>query len=180
MRNVIKGAITDGRDAYRLTDGEIASLDAPSDPATTYNKGLLMAYNLSLESEAEVNPFITKCVFPTPAPGPSARHGHIINDSTFEHSPIININGIGTNNQFSVYPNPTSGVVTFSYNIQDGGAAVRIIVTNVLGEKVADMQPAGVAGYTYWNPGNATPGIYIYTASDDKGVISKGKLVMVR
>ncbi len=81
---------------------------------------------------------------------------------------------------FSVFPNPASGVVTFSYNVQDGGNDMRIVVTNVVGEKVATMQPTGSAGNAYWNPGNVAAGVYIYTASNDRGVISKGKVVVVR
>ena len=93
--------------------------------------------------------------------------------------PIVNINS-NENNRFSVYPNPTSGVVTFAYNVQDGSGDLRIVVTNVVGEKIAVMQSTGSIGKAYWDPGNVAAGVYIYTASNDRGVISKGKVVVVR
>jgi hypothetical protein len=179
VRDVIRGAEADGRDMYRLTDDEIASLDAPDTAGITYNTGALMAYSLAHQGESVRASDGGPCLVRIPAPYPSSRMGHE-GGTAPSLPPIKDINGINDANEFTVFPNPTSGMVTFTYNIPDGGNKLQITVTNVVGEKVASIYANSSAGSVNWDPGRMPAGIYIYTASNDRGVIRKGKLVVVR
>lgn len=85
-----------------------------------------------------------------------------------------------TNKQFSAYPNPTNGTVTFSYNVPDAGGNMKITITNIVGEKVADITMAGKSGSVNWDAHGLAAGVYIFQASSDKGIISKGKLVVFK
>jgi hypothetical protein len=82
--------------------------------------------------------------------------------------------------KFYVYPNPTNGGVTFAYDVPDAGGDVTIVVTNVVGEQVAELHTGNNTGKLAWNPARVVPGVYIYSASGAKGVVSKGKIVVVR
>ncbi len=171
MRDVITGAEADGRNVYTLNDGEIDSLSPFGSTDITYNTA---AVEIGTITDLRVTPYVP-CVL---VHFETYRLGHG-GTTTKTIRPITDINS-SKYNRFSVFPNPASGVVTFSYNVQDGGNDMRIVVTNVVGEKVATMQPKGSAGNAYWNPGNVAAGVYIYTASNDRGVISKGKVVVVK
>jgi len=80
--------------------------------------------------------------------------------------------------EFKVYPNPTSGLVTFSYNAPDGGD-ITITVTDLLGEKIMEQQPGNTSGSITWNAANVAGGVYLYRASNAKGVIGMGKVVVL-
>ena len=92
------------------------------------------------------------------------------------------MDGIGSRafDEFKVYPNPATGMVTFAYSITQAGGDVRIVVTNTLGEKVAEMNPGNNSGKTYWDASKQPAGVYFYMACNAKGIVSKGKVVVVR
>lgn len=64
--------------------------------------------------------------------------------------------------------------------IAGGAMSINNIAVNPLNTSRMYVGTSGAGILESWDGDNTTPGIYIYTASDDKGVISKGKLVVVR
>jgi len=87
-------------------------------------------------------------------------------------SPVLSKGGV------IVYPNPTGGIVTFAYNVQDGTKSITIAITNTVGQNVATIYTANNAGSSTWDPRAMPQGIYLYQASDAKGIISQGKIVV--
>lgn len=178
--NAIKSAESHGRNVYSLDSAEIASLDTSSVPVFTYNRGTKMIYALT-SSLGTTTTTGTITIEPLVAPcsDKDLGEGRVAHGGTNMPPPITNING-NQNQQFLAYPNPTSGIVTFSYNVPDAGANMKVAITNIVGEIVAEIQMAGKAGSVYWDPRNLPAGVYLYQARSDKGIISKGKLVVVR
>jgi hypothetical protein len=173
----IQHAEAHGRNVYSLNSDEIATFDT-STTVTDYNTP-----RRTMRQIIHVVPWIlppTLCIGFATYSGPTGRHGGLADTAGVPIPPIIDINGNNKNNRFSAFPNPTSGVVTFSYNVQDGSSGIRIVITNVVGEQMANIQQANTIGNAYWDSKSVTPGIYIYTASDANGVISKGKLVVIK
>ncbi len=171
--NAIYDAESAGGNLYSLNSSEIASLDTSSTPAFTYNSGLVMINGIT----ALVNPTNTNYTF-YPCVSVSLSGGKHGVSGTNTPPPITNI-GSG-NNQFSAYPNPTSGVVTFSYNVPDAGGNMKIVISNIMGEAITQIEMVGKSGNVYWDSRNLAAGVYLYQASSDKGIISKGKLVVIK
>ncbi len=81
--------------------------------------------------------------------------------------------------QLSAYPNPSDGVVTFSYNVPDAGVNLTITISDILGAKVKVLQTVNKTGSLNWNTRGLAAGVYLYQATNDKGMVSKGKLVVM-
>jgi hypothetical protein len=170
-----------GRTAYQLTPTEIAGIDTFSAPLVTYNSGVQAAWSLTtgVITTTTTVPIIPLCItgLVLTSGHRSAAPGAINGGSTI--APIVDINSNGGSNaQFSVYPNPTTGMVTFFYNVPNGG--ITITITNVVGEKISELQSTNNSGNLYWNPGQNQPGVYLYQAQNNNGNISKGKLILAR
>lgn len=182
---VVKAAQNDGRDIYHLDTTEIASLGGAVAPELTINTAELMKRAITRmakrEKWADPGPFFPPWGYPMP-------EILCMGIAEFEGKPgrstaslsSIDKKGNIDNSGFSVYPNPTSGVVTFIYSLPDRDNDIRIIITNVLGEKVAMLQTGSNTGKLLWDPSVVPSGIYVYQALDGKGLINKGKLVIVR
>jgi hypothetical protein len=56
---------------------------------------------------------------------------------------------------------------------------VKIVITNTVGEKVKELHAANKAGSMQWDPRGLAAGVYLYQASSEQGIISKGKLVVI-
>jgi hypothetical protein len=169
--NAIKSAEADGRNKYQLNSDEIATLDTSLE-VVTYNTARLVTRGIVVGDIGTIS------AMPCPIISvgySSSKHSN--NDSNGHPAPSIN--GLGSNKQFSVYPNPTNGIVTFSYNVPNA-QSIKIIVTNLFGEKVMEQNSATNAGSIIWNPNTLPAGVYIYQASSANGIITKGKLVVIK
>ena len=95
--------------------------------------------------------------------------------------PVIgSIANVANGELFTVFPNPASGTVIFTYNVPHGGSSLVITITNMLGEKVATIITSGNQGKTAWDTRSQPAGIYLYQATGDEGTIQMGKLVIVK
>jgi type IX secretion system substrate protein len=175
--DVIKGAEEDGRNVFELNTGELATLDTSGMPVYTPNSAVVIMRSVHILPGGGYPVLPTPCLSLSRYDGRKS-HGET-NPTRAVFRPIVDINENG-NNRFSAFPNPTSGVVTFAYNVQDGSSGISIAITNVVGEQIAVLQQGNTSGEAYWDSKYVQPGIYIYTASDEKGIVSKGKLVVVR
>jgi hypothetical protein len=178
--SMLKTAATAGRGEFQLDSTDIASLDPPDMPIVTYDAARQIIANLGTVgarfSGGGVVSWGLPCGTYTTGTGssggfPSGRHG--------SNTPLPLPGDEDLPGNFAVYPNPTNGGVTFSYNVPDA-SDIHIIVTNLLGEKVMEQVTGNNKGKAYWKPMGLPSGIYIYQATGSKGVISKGKLVIVR
>lgn len=86
------------------------------------------------------------------------------------------------NSQLIVYPNPSSGLVTFEYNVPRTSPyeGIRIIVTDILGKKVMETNTEENSGLVYWDPKGLSSGVYLYKAINGKGVVGSGKLMLTQ
>jgi len=76
----------------------------------------------------------------------------------------------------SVYPNPASGNVTFSYASQD--AATSLVIRNLLGGMVKEIALSGTSGKVAFNTGDLPSGIYFYSLIVNGNAASTKKLVV--
>jgi hypothetical protein len=167
--NAAKSAESDGRDIFSLNADELSTLDTSMTPVITYDRGASVMSSLTSSYYPDVPARPTPCM--SSSTGSSSRPGD-------QHGaqPISD----NKTSSFSAYPNPASGTVTFAYNVPDGGDDVKITVVNIIGEKVMEMHTGNNTGKINWDTQSISSGIYIYTASSSKGVVSKGKLVLLR
>lgn len=168
--NVMKSAYMDGRSVFDLNSAEIDTLSllVPStSPFFDVDGAKEVIYDITRHDIAPVIMCWASFTIPYESKGTHGNAPH----------PVINKNG---SDQFWVYPNPANGIVTFMYNVPDGGNDIRVVVTNLLGEKVMEQHTGNNRGSISWDPRSLPPGVYIYQASNAKGMVSKGRLVLVR
>ena len=68
------------------------------------------------------------------------------------------------------YPNPFNPVTTIEFNLPEEAANVKLIIYDVLGQKVAELvyTKLGAGNYKYlWDAGKYTSGLYIYELSTE-------------
>ncbi len=179
--NVIQSSERAGRNILSLDSAEIASLDTTSIPVLTYSTGQQLVRGITANIR-RITPggshiIALPCLFHLTESGLRTTN----TDSTGQTDIFAtgNLPGMG-GNLFTVYPNPTSGVVTFAYNVPEGGSDIRIVITNILGEKIMELHTGNNAGKTNWDASRQTTGVYFYEASNDNGIISNGKVVVAR
>lgn len=184
----IKSAEADDRSIWSLDSTEIASLDTFSAALVTNNEAQLMIMGIThiiptsdYLPGGPGGPGGPGVPMPPPtAPDPCLTYIEAVykqshNDN--EEKPRV----YGKDAQrFFAYPNPSSGIVTFSYDVPDAGSDVTITIKNIVGETVKQMNTGNNKGTVQWNPGNLASGIYIYSAMGKKGIISNGKLVLIK
>jgi len=185
---VIYNAELAGRNIWELNLSEIAELDTSSVPVVTYNTAAQLVYNYTTGvAGSPLGGPAGPPVAPSGTPTTACYYGILDDGGRHAHpgivaptpSPVININDVNAPVQFSVYPNPTSGIVTFSYNVPYGGD-MNITVTNIVGEEVANLHSSKRADNVYWDPKAVPAGVYLYRASNGNGMVSKGKVVVVK
>jgi hypothetical protein len=113
--NVIKTAQTAGRSIYQLSASEIAALDTSTIDNFTPDAGAKAKLSVSVMYSMGTGELPRACELVTTE---GSKTGRVITD---RHEPISDLHTYGKLKQFSAYPNPTSGVVTFSYNVPDAG-----------------------------------------------------------
>jgi hypothetical protein len=164
---VVKSSENDGRNIYELNSTEIASIDTTSFPQPDFDAPDMMIVHVTgIISGGSGTITAFPCLEVTPGYRESNNNGASGTGSMAE------------NKQFTVYPNPTNGSVTFSYNAP-GGGDITIVVTDLLGEKIMEQQPGNTSGSVTWNAANLPGGVYLYRASNAKGVIGMGKIVVI-
>lgn len=160
-------AALEERSIFHLNEAEIAMLDTAGHREYTANAAK------ALVNSMRVNP---ATIYPCTANPPVAKNGR--NDGiTPKENSRRKINGI------KVYPNPSTGAVTFEYAMPAVGAGkdgITITILNVLGEQVMELQGAGSMGKVQWDAGPLPSGVYMYLARNEQGIVGKGKVVLVR
>lgn len=79
-------------------------------------------------------------------------------------------------NLFQNYPNPFNPGTTIQFSLPEDAQNVRLIVYNVLGEKVAELVNTGLKAGAHkfnWNASDLSAGVYIYQISTEKFVSTK-------
>lgn len=166
--NVLYNAAQNGRRVSQLNASDISALGSiPSFPDLLASRSLVFKTNIPLTS--------TISNYPCTASPPAART---------TRRTIRNTDTEGSHYRLKAYPNPASGAVTFSFARPDDvpeTGTVTITVSNLLGEKIAELPCVGTSGQVNWQPASSVAsGVYIYQASDNKGVFGKGKIVLVK
>ena len=184
--DVLYNAETSGRNIYDLDSSDITSLDTSSAPLAPANTAEILTNTLT----NIINPSISSgsiLVIPCLEVIPTDRNNHKGHGGDGPQSQMAGAMPLMPNmvqaaggQQFSVFPNPTSGMVTFNYNVPDAGGDVKIEITNVVGEQEAEIHTGNNTGAVQWNANLLSPGIYIYQASGANGIICTGKLVLAK
>ncbi|MFI5195466.1 MAG: T9SS type A sorting domain-containing protein [Chitinophagales bacterium] len=182
---VLYKAEKDGRNILRLDSMEIAKLDTTSVPVFTPFIGQQLLRNVTVNLTSVSSgvfsspPYTVPCIlsnasnYRTAPPPPKKPVAGNLN------TPVDGIKK-KAGDQFTVYPNPANGTVTFAYNIPQANGDIRIVVTNILGEKVMELHTGNNTGKSYWDASHQPTGVYFYQANSEKSMISKGKIVVAR
>jgi hypothetical protein len=163
--SVMYTAALDGRSFFQLDSAEIATLDTAGIPYVGSSAAKIRISNI------RVNP---RYDFPCTSAPPASKTVREGRDRR---------TALGNGYRLRAYPNPSSGIVTFEYTLPKSlkpNEDVRIVVLNVVGEKVMERRVAGNTGKLQWDSQSLPSGVYIYQASNDGGVFGKGKLVLVK
>jgi hypothetical protein len=79
----------------------------------------------------------------------------------------------------TVFPNPASGTVTFTCNVP-AASSLNIVITNIMGERVAIIPTATGQGKTLWDTRSQPAGVYLYQVTAPGSLIAQGKLVIIK
>ncbi len=179
----IKSAEDDGRGMFSLNSTELGSLGTVGLPELTANTADLLTrmtvgdYGDVIKYPRETAPWWGGFDPGIPCLGIAHFEWKHANPESGLGTPIVNINS-NNKNRLSVYPNPASGIVTFDYNVPNGVSDLTIVITNMLGEKIATLVPGINIGKTLWDPKGISSGVYLYEAKSAGISISKGKLIL--
>ncbi|MBS1689149.1 MAG: T9SS type A sorting domain-containing protein [Bacteroidetes bacterium] len=78
------------------------------------------------------------------------------------------------------YPNPARYDVSFSYNTSGAAGSVSIIVTDMIGQKIAELPAKDKQGMITWNTNSVPNGIYIYKLKDSSKTLAIGRLTIAK
>ena len=173
----IYNADNNNRDMYQLTDKEIGALDTTSTIGFSMDAGKLSLFNLTV-NYGGITPVTAQPCYYTSMQSWKKTKDKNKGKWHQQKQIAISINNTNeTSNSLDAYPNPTSGQVTFSYNIQGG---IQLVLTNAVGEKVYDVASQNENGNLVWDARQLPPGVYLYTATNQNGYTARGKVVVVR
>jgi hypothetical protein len=195
LENTIIRAAENGRNILQLDSNELAVLSAAymneldSLHDFTADFGLVSYEIISgggtppclLCTRPTPLPFMSPCP-PVLIPWSGARKSNTnTGDSSLQNNTTPAISNLDINSQFTVYPNPTTGMVTFSYNMPSAdGNTGHLIITNIVGEEVAGFTVNGTTGKLYWDASPFAAGIYVYKFTQADGKMCIGKIVVSR
>lgn len=77
-----------------------------------------------------------------------------------------------------VYPNPASSYVSFDYSIPQNSGDAKIIISNILGARVMELQLSGSEGTKKVNVSDLTDGVYFYNLVTNDQLIETKKLII--
>jgi hypothetical protein len=81
----------------------------------------------------------------------------------------------------SIFPNPTDGAVTFSFNLTEYDLSNGTIqVTDVNGRILKEFVLEQPEGTTQWNTNNLQPGMYLYQLRNQGNILTHGRLLISR
>jgi hypothetical protein len=78
------------------------------------------------------------------------------------------------------YPNPAVGTVNFDYRLPEDTRKSNIIISNILGARVKEVQLTGISGTINIPVGDLVNGIYFYTLSVNDHLLVTRKFVINR
>ena len=82
-------------------------------------------------------------------------------------------------NSLTAYPNPATSSVTIAYDLSNlSSADTRVVITNLVGSKVAVRPIAGTSGKVSMDISNLDSGIYFYSIESAGKVVSTKKLIV--
>lgn len=83
-------------------------------------------------------------------------------------------------NSLTAYPNPATSSVTIAYDLSNmrNSADTRVVITNLVGSKVAVRPIAGTSGKVSMDISNLDSGIYFYSIESAGKVVSTKKLIV--
>jgi hypothetical protein len=84
------------------------------------------------------------------------------------------------NSSVLAYPNPAKYDVSFNYTVQAANGPVTIIVTDMIGGKVAEFPIKEKQGVISWSTSSIPNGIYIYKLKDSAKTIAIGRLTIAK
>ncbi|MGN6568492.1 MAG: T9SS type A sorting domain-containing protein [Flavipsychrobacter sp.] len=84
------------------------------------------------------------------------------------------------NSSALAYPNPAKYEVSFNYTVQGANGPVSIIVTDMIGGKVAEFPVRDKQGMISWNTSGVPNGIYIYKLKDSSKTLAIGRLTIAK
>jgi len=79
----------------------------------------------------------------------------------------------------SLYPNPASSTIQFEYPFT-GTRNNYLVITNLLGSKVKQLNVNDPSGRNTFNVADLTPGVYFYTIFDNGAAVKTSRLVIKR
>ncbi len=82
-------------------------------------------------------------------------------------------------NELKVFPNPASGLVTFSCESKNGSGEIAIQIKDQLGRMVKELILPSSGGEITWHTGTTYPGVYIYFYTIDN-IKRTGKIVIMQ
>jgi hypothetical protein len=92
------------------------------------------------------------------------------------------VNEVSGVSSIGSYPNPFTGSVTISYNL-DKASNVKLVVYDVLGQQVAtianEIKPAGMHNDT-WTPSNIPAGVYFYNIEINNQATQSQRMVYMK
>ncbi|MBW6460762.1 MAG: T9SS type A sorting domain-containing protein [Bacteroidales bacterium] len=83
-------------------------------------------------------------------------------------------------NLSDAYPNPAISVVNFGYRLPEDTRKSSIIISNILGARIKEVQLTGVSGKTSIPVGDMVNGVYFYSLCLDDRVVITRKFVVKR
>lgn len=191
LMNVLSQAYANGRNIFTLNTQDIASLDTFTAHELNFNRARRMLWNLSTSivdatslttSPLTVGtPFIPfkdmLCVAVLYPPSPTEKQIRY-------RAPYKIIGKRKVKEMYlNVYPNPSKDIVTFEFKIPETilrAGAARLSIADAIGMEVATYEVDESIGKVRWNSKAAPAGVYVYQLSSATGVLSSGKVVILK
>ena len=102
--------------------------------------------------------------------GPQERPGH--------NGPWQTTENLKNKRALNVYPNPSSGDITFSCPLLEKGDAYLLIVTDMNGRQIANFRGTSTAAQQVWDTSHTPSGVYFYRYLVDGTFVQSGKIIL--
>jgi hypothetical protein len=88
-----------------------------------------------------------------------------------------NIESVSNNQLVTVYPNPTTGKITIDYNLQSNG---QLHITDITGKLIYTQMLNAAEKTIDINMESLMNGVYLYTLTNEKGLVKTGRIVILK
>ncbi len=175
---VLKELRASGRNIEQLTDSEKTVLSSIDDTVGA-DKASMIAH---AATSTGLSPHLSCMALPFGfAPKHNPKQGTVNSGNAGNTSnPIAPVSSLRTNCSLSVYPNPASSNVNFSYQTPESEGTIVLSITDAVGAEIKHISVTNNAGIINWDIQTIASGVYIYTLSDANGMIGMGKIVVVK